>query len=89
MEQDILAQILQLTSAGYTVSLSQAEHFRPANVLRIELSKEDMHRVELVDISIQTSKALAMKVPYLVSRALSKADFNFRYDFEREKKNDV
>lgn len=88
MEEDILGQILQLTSSGYTVSFSKVEEYAPSNVLRIELCKGEMHHVELLDISIEMSEVLAVKVPYLINRALRRADFYFRYDFEREKKNE-
>ena len=88
MEEKILEQILHLASEGYEVSFSKVDSFKPASVLRIELRKGDKHHVEFVDISIETSKVLKVQVPHLVSRSLHRADWNFKYDFEREKINE-
>lgn len=84
MGQKTFDLMLGLAGLGYTVSFSKVEEFKPAQVLRIELSKGINHHMELVDISIR-DRIFGMTTDDLVSRALEKAKWEFEYDFEREK----
>ena len=82
----VFNQILFLVGCGYTVKLSRAEEFRPSAVLRLELSKGDHHHVEMVDISVDRAKATAnVSTDYLISRALSKAEWELNDYMEMER----
>lgn len=80
----VFNQILHLVGKGYTVKLNKAETFKPAQVLRIELSKGEHHHVELVDISIKTIAARKVTTDYVISRALTKAEWELDYYIEKE-----
>ena len=82
----VFNQILFLVGCGYTVKLSRAEEFRPSAVLRLELSKGDCHHVEMVDISVDRTKATGnVSTDYLISRALSKAEWELNDFMEMER----
>ena len=80
----VFNQILFLVGKGYTVNLSKASEFDIPAVLRIELSKGEHHHVELVDISIKTIAARKVTTDYVISRALTKAEWELDYYIEKE-----
>lgn len=80
-----LDMMLWLVGLGYTVKFSKAEDFRPATVLKIELSKGDNHRVEIVDISNRMLNLAHVTVDDIIAKGLRKAEFEFRHDFEKER----
>lgn len=80
----VFNQILHLVGKGYTVNLSKVnESYSPA-ILRIDLSKDEHHHVELVDISIKTIAARNVTTDYVISSALSKAEWELDYYIEKE-----
>jgi hypothetical protein len=83
----VFNQILHLVGKGYTLKLEKASEFDIPRVLRIELSKGEHHHVELIDISVKTMAVSKVSTDYLISRALSKAEWELDYYIEQEINN--
>lgn len=86
MGEVVFQQILFLIGKGYRVDFSKAGEFQPAQVLRIVLSKGEHHHMECVDISIgkDTKHHRDVTVDYLISRALSRAEYELEYYIKKE-----
>ena len=86
MNELALDKILDLTKKGFKVSFESAPEY-PAfcKVLRIEVSKDDKHSVELIDISKVTLDVTQQSVDQLITRYLRKVEWEFAYAFERSK----
>ena len=83
MGQKTFDMLLHLVGKGFTVSFSKAESFRPATVLRLELCKDDKHRVELIDISISRLPN-GITTDDIITRYLQRGEWIFENEFERE-----
>jgi hypothetical protein len=80
-------KMMELINDGYTVSLCRLEEYRPSDVVRVEVRKDDLRHMELVDISIQRTRHSAPRVDHLLARCLHKAKWEFEYDFGKGKTN--
>ena len=88
MEHICFSQILHLVSKGYSVNFSKAEEFRPQQMLRIIMSKGEHHHMELVDMSYETRKQSNLSVDYLISRALTRSEWELDNYIEQQMENE-
>ena len=84
MENIVFNQILHLVGKGYSVNFSKAEEFRPAQMLRIIMSKGDHHHMELVDMTHSTAIHRNISADYLISRALTRSEWELDEYIEQE-----
>lgn len=87
MNHICFSQILHLVGKGYSVNFSKAENSKPA-MLRIIMSKGEHHHMELVDISHETLKRLNLSVDYIISRALSRSEWELDNYIEEANNNE-
>lgn len=90
MTELALDKVLDLTKKGFKVSFEQAPEYPSfCRVLRIEVSKDDKHSIELMDISKVTRDVTQMTTDQLISRHLRKVEWEFTYAFEKEENNEI
>ena len=87
MDHICFSQILHLVGKGYSVHFSKANEPKPRKSLRIIMSKGDHHHMELVDMSYESRKQSNISVDYLISRALSRAEWELDNYIEQEREN--
>lgn len=88
MNHICFSQILHLVGKGYSVNFSKAEEFKPSQVLRIIMSKGEHHHMEIVDISHEKMKICNLSVDYLISRALTRSEWELDNYIEQQKENE-
>ena len=87
MDHICFSQILHLVGKGYSVNFSKAEEFRPKQMLRIIMSKGEHHHMEIVDMTYETRKQSNLSVDYLISRALTRCEWELDNYIEQQKEN--
>ena len=88
MENIVFNQILHLVGKGYSVNFSKAEEFRPTQMLRIIMSKGDHHHMEMVDMTYEKRNQPNLSVNYLISRALTRSEWELDNYIEQENNNE-